>query len=237
MEAGKRARAVLQSVFSGVLSTHSQKYGGYPFGSVVPFCLDQTGQPLILISRMAQHTQNIRANPKLSLTLLEANPDKGDVQQVERLTLIADAEPVTETEAAAQLYYHCFPQATGYHNQLDFEFYRLNLRQLRFIEGFGQARWLSPGDVVQASPFSLEQWLRIVGHMNEDHADAIQHYCVLHAIANPNRDACMASIDGEGMVLRVQARLFRVEFERIVTTSEEARAILVEMARTPVKQD
>lgn len=239
MEAGQRARGVLQSVYSGVLSTHSKKYPGYPFGSVVPFCLDQSGQPLILISRLAQHTQNITEHPQVALTLLEPNPEQGDIQQVERLTLLAEAERL-DGEAvpeAALRYYRCFPQARGYHDELDFDFYRLNLIQLRFIEGFGQARWLSPGDVVHASPFSTEQWVRIVDHMNEDHGDAIQHYCALSAIHNPEQDAVMAAIDAEGMVLRVRNRLCRVEFERSVTTSEEARAILVEMARTPTQQD
>ncbi|MEE2729175.1 MAG: DUF2470 domain-containing protein [Pseudomonadota bacterium] len=239
MEAGKRARSVLQTVFSGVLSTHSKKYTGYPFGSVVPFCLDQSGQPLILISRLAQHTQNIADNPKVSLTLLDTeatrgDSQQGDIQQVERLTLIADAKRVDDAAEAADRYYRCFPQARGYHDELDFDFYRLNPVQLRFIEGFGQARWLSPGDVVQPSPFSAEQWLRIVDHMNEDHGDAIQHYCALRQIPNPGNDAIMAGIDGEGMTLLLNNRLRRVDFDRIVTTSEEARAILVEMARTPL---
>ena len=236
MEAGKRARLVLQSVFSGVLSTHSKKYAGFPFGSVVPFCLDETGQPLILISRLAQHTQNIGGNSKVSLTLLESKAEQGDIQQVERLTLLAEAEPVADVDAAAQRYYRCFPQARGYHDELDFDFYRLNLVQLRFIEGFGQARWVSPGDTILANPFSAEQLIRIVDHMNEDHGDAIQHYCDLACIPNPALDATMAAIDSEGMVLRVSNRLHRVEFERSVTTSEEARAILVEMARTPIRK-
>ncbi|RLU03700.1 MAG: HugZ family protein [Ketobacter sp.] len=235
MEAGKRARLVLQSVFSGVLSTHSKKYPGFPFGSVVPFCLDETGQPLILISRLAQHTQNIADNAKVSLTLLESNSEEGDIQQVERLTLLAEAEAVAVVDQAAQRYYRCFPQARGYHDELDFDFYRLNLVQLRFIEGFGQARWLSPGETILANPFTAEQLMRIVDHMNEDHADAIQHYCDLAAIPNPAGDATMAAIDSEGMTLRVANRLHRVEFERSVTTSEEARAILVEMARTPIR--
>lgn len=236
MEADKRARLVLQSMFSGVLSTHSKKFSGYPFGSVVPYCLDQSGQPMILISRLAQHTQNITDNPRVSLTLLETNPEQGDIQQLERLTLLADVEKITAVEDAAQRYYRCFPQAHGYHDELDFDFYRLNLVQLRFIEGFGQARWLSPGGVVQANPFTTEHLIRIVDHMNEDHGDAIQHYCDQAAISNLERDATMAAIDGDGMTLRVDNHLQRVEFARSVTTSEEARAILVEMARTPINQ-
>ena len=185
---------------------------------------------------MAQHTQNLTENPKASLTLLEVNPEQGDIQQVERLTLIAEVEQVADIEQAAIGYYRCFPQARGYHDELDFDFYRLNLVQLRFIEGFGQARWLSPGDVLEPNPFTAEQLSRIVDHMNEDHGDAIQHYCDLAGIANPAAAATMAAIDAEGMTLRVDNRLHRVEFERNVTTSEEARAILVEMARTPVRK-
>lgn len=235
MESAVGARKVLQSCFSGVLSTQSQQYGGYPFGSVVPYCLNENGQPLILISRLAQHTKNIVADSKVALTLLDWDTNIGDVQQNERLTLLADAQKVADIEDAAAWYNRCFPQAQDYHQQLDFDFYQLNVVQLRFIEGFGKARWLSPGDVLRANPFSAPKMSRMVDHMNEDHADAIAHYCDLFAIANPDQDARMSSLDGEGMVLRVQNRLHRVDFERFATTSEEARAILVEMARTPLK--
>ncbi|MAR89951.1 MAG: heme iron utilization protein [Pseudomonadales bacterium] len=237
MTTGQQARQALQSCFSGVLSTLSQKFSGYPFGSVVPFCLDLSGRPLILISRLAQHTRNIAAHPQLSLTLLASDPAQGDVQQNERLTLLADAEPVADSEAAATIYYRCFPQASGYQKQLDFEFYCLYPVQLRYIQGFGQARWLSPGEVIRPNPFSAEQWAGIVDHMNEDHRDAITHYCQLAGLPGGAENASMAGIDGEGMTLRVNRRLHRVEFAQNVTTSEQARAILVEMARTSLTTD
>ena len=42
-------------------SPHSPKaMPGFPFGSVVPYCLDEQGRPLILISRIAQHTHNLQ---------------------------------------------------------------------------------------------------------------------------------------------------------------------------------
>ena len=70
-ELAEAAQQVLNQYFTGILSTHSVEYPGYPFGSVVPFCLDESGQPLILISALAQHTRNIIANPKVALTLLD----------------------------------------------------------------------------------------------------------------------------------------------------------------------
>ncbi len=77
-----------------MLSTISIDVPGYPFGSVTPYCVDRDCQPIVFISTIAQHTRNIIANPKVSLTVVEANSDSDDVQARGRLTLLADARPV-----------------------------------------------------------------------------------------------------------------------------------------------
>lgn len=228
------AAQILQAHFSGVLSTHSVEFPGYPFGSVVPFCLDESGQPLILISALAQHTRNIVANAKVALTLLESG--EGDVQQDARLTLLADVEAVADSAiaACATRYYRHFPEASGYHDQLDFRFYRLQVQQLRYIGGFGKIRWLSPASVLRLNPFTPEREADMVGHMNEDHASAILHYCGLAGIPHQDKAVAMAGIQANGMVLRVGARLHFIAFGRNVETPDEARAVLVEWARRPL---
>lgn len=223
------ARQVLNEHFSGILSTHSVEYPGYPFGSVVPFCLDESGQPLILISALAQHTRNIIANPKVSLTLLDQ--DDGNVQQSERLTLLADTVEVDNVESCAERYYRHFPSARGYHDQLDFRFFRLKVIQLRYIGGFGRIQWLPPEQVLLVNPFIPEREAGIVGHMNEDHMNAIRRYCDQADIDHQDKEVAMAGIDSQGMTLRVSECLHYIPFARPVTTPEEARAILVEMAR------
>lgn len=60
VEAAKHARELLLKEYRGVLSTLSKAMPGFPFGSVVPYCLDEQGRPLILISRIAQHTHNLQ---------------------------------------------------------------------------------------------------------------------------------------------------------------------------------
>ncbi|MGH9816446.1 MAG: heme iron utilization protein, partial [Candidatus Acidiferrales bacterium] len=57
--AGAEARQLLLRDYQGVLSTLSVAVSGYPFGSLVPYCLDRQGRPIILISRIAQHSKNI----------------------------------------------------------------------------------------------------------------------------------------------------------------------------------
>ncbi|MCG8669633.1 MAG: DUF2470 domain-containing protein [Pseudomonadales bacterium] len=229
------ARKVLGENFFGVLSTHSKKFPGHPFGSVVPYCLDRKGVPLILISRLAQHTQNINEDNKVSLVVLERTT--GNVQTDARLTLVGVAEKVStdEVDDCAQRYYGHFPSAQGYHTELDFEFYRLGVEAMRYIPGFGQARWVSPSEVFKPNPFSPEAEARIVGHMNDDHGDALLHYYQVAPIAEKKDDVTavtMAGIDSEGLALVVDEDLYRIEFSREVTDPMEARQMLVEMAQS-----
>ena len=60
----ERARTLAYLVRSGALATLSRKHAGYPFASVMPYALDDEGRPLVLISTMAMHTQNLEADPR-----------------------------------------------------------------------------------------------------------------------------------------------------------------------------
>ena len=92
----RHARTLLLSQRHGVLATMSLELPGYPFGSITPYTLDHAGAPLILISTLAQHTRNIWADNKVSLTVHDAaNPD---VQAAARLTWIGDADKVDPKE-------------------------------------------------------------------------------------------------------------------------------------------
>src|SRR5436190_56526 len=87
---GAEARRYLRARHGGVLSTVSRKFPGYPFGSVVPFVLDQQAQPVILVSALAEHTRNLAADARCSLIVQE--PGIEDMQAAARLTCVADAE-------------------------------------------------------------------------------------------------------------------------------------------------
>ena len=63
VEAAKHARELLLKEYRGALATQSKAMPGFPFGSVVPYCLDDQGRPLILISRIAQHTTTCVKTP------------------------------------------------------------------------------------------------------------------------------------------------------------------------------
>ncbi len=156
VKAGKHARELLLKEYRGVLSTHSKAMPGFPFGSVVPYCLDAEGYPLILISRIAQHTHNLGQDAKCSLLVGERGAE--DVQAVGRLTLLAEARQLcdeAESDAAALRYYRFFPQSRDYHRTHDFDFWRLQPVRWRFIGGFGAIHWLDR--VALANPFVADQ--------------------------------------------------------------------------------
>lgn len=241
-------KEVLYRTHFGVLSTFSIKFPEYPFGSVVPYCLDERGVPFILVSRLAQHTQNLMDNPHVSLVILDADlQPSNNIQTEARFTLLGQFKRVSDAtvvEVLAERYYRFFPASVGYHSELDFEFYRFEVTKIRSIPGFGQARWLSPSALFQPNPFSPEDEARIVDHMNSDHQDALGHYTELFCTASPNcpkssdtameesgDDTAMLGIDGAGFHMRANGRIHRILFPHPVCSLAEARQALVEMAR------
>lgn len=228
-QAKRQARELLLREYRGVLSTQSKAMPGFPFGSVVPYCLDAQGWPLILISRIAQHTHNLKVDGKCSL--LAAERDADDVQAVGRLTLLAEARMLDEAAdiaAAAERYYRYFPESRGYHDAHDFDFWRLQPVRWRYIGGFGAIHWLD--EVAQANPFAGDTERRMLEHMNSDHADAIAHYVALSGLPL-TEPAQMVGIDPVGFHLRIGQSLHWLAFPISCNTAGEVREALVRLAR------
>src|SRR5947209_19878902 len=91
----ERARTLMYTGRIGSLSTVSRKQPGFPFGSIMPYALDEQGRPIFLISSMAMHTQNLRADPRASL--LVSQPDaSGDPLGSSRVTVLGYVLPIAE---------------------------------------------------------------------------------------------------------------------------------------------
>jgi heme iron utilization protein len=141
-EAIVNAATLIKSKQDGVLSTLSVKLEGFPFGSVVPYCLDNAGWPVVLISTIAEHTKNIKADNRCSLTIVM---DGEHVQANERICLIGHMEELLSTEKEVmERYYVQFPKSRSYDATHNFSFYRLAPVSIRYIGGFGQIHWFTP---------------------------------------------------------------------------------------------
>jgi hypothetical protein len=71
----ERARTLIYLGRVGSLSTLSRKRPGFPFGSVMPFGLDDHGRPIFLISIMAMHTRNLQPDARASLLATQEYSD------------------------------------------------------------------------------------------------------------------------------------------------------------------
>jgi putative heme iron utilization protein len=232
----ERARTLVHLARSGMLSTLSRRHPGHPFGSVMPYALDPNGAPLLLISGMAMHTQNLEADARGSLLATQPgwieDPLAGG-----RVTLMGRAAPVPERERwdAREAYLARHPNAAFWVDFEDFAFWRLEVADVYFVGGFAAMDWVTGEAYAAAHPDPLADAAEgILEHMNRDHADALLALSRAHADAAAE-DATMLSVDRLGFRVRMRsgARLHaaRISFPREVTTAEECRSALIEMTR------
>src|SRR5262245_45430517 len=87
----ERARTLVASLGTGTLCTIAREPAGYPYGSFVTFALD-AGQPVFLISELAEHTRNLRGDPRASLLVAEGGAD--DPLANGRVTLLGECQPL-----------------------------------------------------------------------------------------------------------------------------------------------
>jgi putative heme iron utilization protein len=223
----RAARELFLGKSFGVLSTISLDVPGYPFGSVTPYCVDQNGQPIIYISYIAQHTRNIMADPRVSLTVVDEDTNSDDIQARGRVTCVANARKLDQSveNSVIARYFRYFPSSQKYDQTHDFTFFRLELVRIRFIGGFGLIFWLDPKEFALKNPFSPAQELQILQHMNNDHADALARYC--GGVA-----ATMIGIDSDGFDVLRSDKKVRFTFDTPIHTMNDARQALISMART-----
>ena len=235
----ERGRTLVKLGRLGTLSTHSRKQPGFPFGSVMPYAPDDRGRPVFLISNMAMHTQNLKADARASLLVMQEGAD--DPLGAARITLVGEVLPVPAAEIGAvrELYLDRHANARYWVDFDDFGFYRMQPADVYFIGGFGVMGWVTVVEYTGSEPDPLaDHAAGILSHMNADHAGAL----VLLARAAGETDAeapiaaaTMTAVDRLGFHLRLRSgeRMHgaRIAFPREVRTSAEVRSVLVEMVR------
>jgi putative heme iron utilization protein len=137
-ERAEAVRALLQTQRHGVLATLSARHDGWPFASVTPYALTETGEPILLLSALAEHTRNVQADARASLFVQE---DEADRQASARVTLLGRVEAADGSELRER-YIAWHAQAREYFAMADFGLYVLRLETARFVRGFGEMGWL-----------------------------------------------------------------------------------------------
>jgi heme iron utilization protein len=220
------------------LATIARDPDGFPYGSLVTVAVDASGRPLLLLSQLAEHTQNLQRRADASILLTEPPDRHRKPLDLGRITLLGPCRPlgVDDIDAARHTFLAAHPDAGQYVDFKDFSFYRLDPISLRYVGGFGRMSWVSADDYLVAEPDPLRAAAAgILSHMNEDHADALIAYAKSLARIPDASAATMTAVDRYGFELAVTTpegpKATRLAFDREVSTSDEVRKAMVAMVK------
>lgn len=232
---GSEARTLMRSCGLATLATLSRPgveggMEGWPSPSLVLVAFDLGASPLLLISRLAEHTRNLEADNRCGL-LFDATDGHADRLTGPRLSVQGRAER-TGDQDLLERFIARHPSANAYAGFRDFALWRVTALRGHMVAGFGRIHALTADDL--HLPPADWQELRereadIIAHMNADHADALNHYAT-RTLAQPAGHWRLTGLDPDGCDLRAGARTARLAFGSRVRDAATARAELVRLA-------
>lgn len=223
------ARRIIRLATTGSLATLDSD--GAPFASLVTVATTPAGEPILLLSKLAVHTQNLDRDRRASLLLTSPDNKTDDPLTGARLTIsgkiVHDPDPSIRDRFLAR-----HQEAGLYVDFGDFDFYRLQVRGAHLVAGFGQIVDLSDSDLLTDCSDCiglLEAETDALAHINEDHADALRDYAtgLCHM---PDGRWTVTGCDPDGLDLRAGSLRARLDFPDKVRTSAGLRKVLTVLA-------
>uniref|UniRef100_A0A0D6R639 DUF2470 domain-containing protein n=1 Tax=Araucaria cunninghamii TaxID=56994 RepID=A0A0D6R639_ARACU len=230
----EKVRTLFDCSLRGMLSTFSQKYDGYPSGSMVDFACDENGCPILAISSLAVHSKDLLANPKCSLLVTKDPVDRTDLM----VTLYGDAVFVSDDKRAeSRACYLKKHQGAFWVDFGDFQFVRIEPKCLRYVSGVATAM-LESGDFTEeeyrsAKVDPISQFsIPVASHMNRDHEEDTK-LIVQHATAIQVDSADMIDLDRLGFNVKAgycgKNVKLRIPFPRPAEDRRDVKNLIVQM--------
>ncbi|MFT7623697.1 MAG: putative heme iron utilization protein [Myxococcota bacterium] len=230
----ERARTLAAAIGTGTLCTLTKEPEGHPYGSFVTYGLDN-GEPVFLVSALAEHTHNLNGDKRASLLIAE--PGEGDPLSRARVTLVGTAQKLARGEdtSAREAFLAEHSNAAYYVDFEDFAFWRMSVDRIRYIGGYGRMSWVEPAEWSTSAPDPTAAFTdRIIAHMNDDHADTMVLYCKAFSKAVDIDEAKMTGVDQYGFEMSVTTptgpRPVRLAFGAPALTAKDVRVALVALA-------
>jgi hypothetical protein len=137
------ARRLIAEANRAVLATRLPDE--WPYASLVLVAPDGTGLPLLLLSDLAEHTKNLKREPRASL-LFDGTAGMAQPLEGARLTLLGRIERAEEPAALAS-YVAKHPDAANWARMSDFHLYRLRPARAHLVAGFGRIAWIDAAEI------------------------------------------------------------------------------------------
>jgi hypothetical protein len=222
------AKKLLREARSGALAT-LMPGSGDPYCSLVNVASAPDGSPLLLLSRLAVHTKNILADPRISLMLDERK--QGDPLEGARVMLMGTAVASKDSNDRRR-YLARHPEADLFAGFADFGFYRLTLETAHLVAGFGRIVDLAPPDVLISLDDAgalIAAEAEIVDHLNSEHAETLRVYAT-KLLGAPDGAWRCTGCDPEGLELQLGRSALRLPFRRPVISPGALRQLLKQLA-------
>jgi putative heme iron utilization protein len=222
------AKKLLREGRSGALAT-LMAGSGDPYCSLVNVATDASGAPLMLLSTLAIHTKNLKADKRVSLMLDERKD--GDPLQGARVMLMGTCAKNADSSAPGT-YLRRHPEAEQFAGFGDFAFYRMEIERAHLVAGFGRIVDLGAKDILtdlSDAGALIEAEADAIAHMNADHAEACRLYAT-KLLGAPDGDWACVGIDPEGLELQRGGTALRLYFPQRVSGPGPLRVVLKQLA-------
>lgn len=210
-DARAQAKHLLRIARTGALATLGRASGA-PLTTLVSVASDYDGAPLLLLSTLAQHTQNLAADPRGSL-LLTSPTGRGDPLNRPRLTVGGPIAPHLEPRARARFVARN-PKSKLYASFADFSVFRMEISAVHFNGGFARAAALAPAEILTdlADAEALMAAERALLEEINARDAAFQARLAGGELADARRAWRAIGVDPEGLDLAAGSRAARASF-------------------------
>jgi heme iron utilization protein len=103
------------------------------------------------VSRLAWHTQDMQRDPRVALSIAQADDGRADPFTLMRVTVRGEATQAADGGELQARWLARFPAQAVNFELPDFSFWRIAPRDARFVAGFGRIHNLSAAELMQAA--------------------------------------------------------------------------------------
>lgn len=233
--AAEEARTIVAAGTAATLATLTAH--GDPWASLVTYGR-LGGDPVLCVSRMAEHGRNLARDPRASIAIVEPG-EHADPLASGRVTLAGVVHrPGGDEQAAARAAYLADVQAGKYYiDYSDFTLWVLHADRVRWVGGYGRMDSATGEAYAAAEPDPIQPHAAgAIAHLNADHADSLAAMArALGGYPDATSATCTAA-DRYGLSLRVVTprgmAYTRIGYPESIGSIDQLRGAVTQLART-----
>ncbi len=224
---GREVRQLMRGRAVATLATSLQGAESWPYASLVLVASALDAAPLLLISRLAEHTKNIGADPRVSI-LYDGTEAAQSRLAAARATVLGRVVPASDNAEALARYIARHPEAQAYAGFTDFGLFEVQVERAHLVAGFGRIYWVGRTEIMlpramlagfaQAEAEALAAAGREPEMLRQLAADL------------PPADWRMTGCDPDGCDLRAGGEVARLAFAQTVMRAADLAAALRQLA-------